>query len=80
MYAQIQQNTRASLDIEASTRMTTQNRHTFTFSSEDKCSVVCDDLELQFSDTGHIGDEGSGDDPLRIHILQHTTHTGSTTL
>lgn len=32
---------------------------TFTFSSEDKCSVVCDDLKLQLSNTGHVSDEGS---------------------
>lgn len=41
------------------TKMTRLIRHTFTFSSEDKCSVVCDNLKLQLSDTGHISDEGS---------------------
>lgn len=44
--------------------MARQKRQTFTFSPEDKCSVVCDDLKLQLSRTGHVCDEGSGDDPL----------------
>lgn len=48
---------------------------TFTFCPEDKCSVVCDDLKLQLPQTAHIGDEGSRDDPLRIHLLLHNTHS-----
>lgn len=43
--------------------------HTFTFSLEDKRSVVCDHLKLQLSHSSHICDEGSRDDPLRIHLL-----------